>query len=122
MRTDEQLSGTSESEAVEPPDWPSWLDEHRYQFALAVFAIFFGLYGMLVYTAGTRALTPLEQASMAMIGVVISGVFGIVLGVPFAKRRVKIASQLRRAYGISQNLRGVQRDVEEAAIRMKRRT
>ena len=43
------------------------------------------------------------------------------LGIPLAKRRVKIATQLRRAYGICQTLRNVQRDVDDAIGRMARR-
>jgi tetratricopeptide (TPR) repeat protein len=110
-----------EEDIQQQGDWPAWLDRHRYQSGLAVFLIFFLLYGFLVYVSGKRPLTPLEQASMAVIGFVISGAFGVVLGIPLAKRRVKIASQLRRAYGISQTLRSVQRDVEEATARMKGR-
>src|SRR6266404_4286306 len=105
----------------ESNDWPSWLDRRRYQVGLFVFLAFFVLYGLLVYVSGTRPLTPLEQTSMALIGVVISAVFGVVLGVPLAKRRVKIATQLRRAYGICQTLRNVQRDVDDAIGRMAQR-
>jgi len=102
-------------------DWPSWFDQRRYRIGLIVFLAFFLLYGLLVYVSGARPLTALKQASMALIGVVISAVFGVIVGVPLAKRRVKIATQLRRAYGISQTLRNVQRDVDDAIDRMARR-
>src|SRR5882724_11895148 len=111
----------SEDESPNSTDWPSWLDQRRYLVGLIIFFAFFVLYGLLVYVSGRRALTPLEQASMELVGVVISAVFGVVLGVPLAKRRVKIATQLRRAYGICQTLRNVQRDVDDAIGRMARR-
>lgn len=75
-------------------DWSSWLDQHRYQVGLGVFLAFFLLYGLRIYVSGKRALTPLEQSSMGLIGIVVSAAFGVVLGIPLAKRRVKIASQL----------------------------
>jgi tetratricopeptide (TPR) repeat protein len=108
----------------DPPkvnDWMSWLDRYKTQICGSVFLGFFLIYGALVYVAGTRTLTPLEQASMALIGVVVSAVLGVVLGIPLAKKRVRIASQLRRAYGIRQTLRNVQRDVDDATARMGRR-
>ncbi|MDX6406241.1 MAG: pyrophosphokinae [Blastocatellia bacterium] len=111
----------SGDEEKKESDWSSWLDRHRYKVGLAVFIAFFLLYGLLIYMSGKRALTPLEQASMGLIGIVVSAAFGVVLGIPLAKRRVKIASQLRRAYGISQTLRNVQRDVDDATGRMERR-
>ena len=64
-----------ENESDVSNDWPSWLDQKRYQLGLVIFIAFFLLYGLLVYVSGKRPLTSLEQASMALIGIVISAVF-----------------------------------------------
>lgn len=105
----------------ETADWPSWIDRQRYYLGAAVFLLFFLLYGLLVYTAGTRPLSPLEQTSLALIGIVVSAALGVLLGVPFAKRRIRIGSQLRRAYGIDLALKTVCDDLGAAGSRMKDR-
>ncbi len=106
---------------VERREWPSLIDQHRYALGGGILVLLFLLYAWLVYTSGMRQLSALEQASMAVLGVLVSGVLGVLLGIPLAKRRVKIASQLRRAYGISLTLRSIQRDLSEASARMRDR-
>jgi tetratricopeptide (TPR) repeat protein len=102
--------------------WPEWVDRHRYGVGGVVFLAFFILYGCLVYASGQRKLTSLEQAALAVTGVVISASLGVVLALPFAKRRIRIGSQLRRAYGICQTLRNTQESIVEASARMQERT
>lgn len=109
------------TDPIEPAGWPQWLDRNRYYLGLVVFGLFFLIFGWLVYTAGNRSLSAVEQASMAVIGVVVSGAFGIVLGIPFAARRIRIGSQLRRAHGISIALQNVQSDIGDAIARMRER-
>jgi len=101
--------------------WPEWVDKHRYRVGAVIFFVFFALYGSLVYVSGQRKLTPLEQAATAAIGIVISASLGVVLALPFAKRRIRIGSQLRRAYGICQTLKNTQANILEASGRMKAR-
>ncbi len=107
------------SENEVPDDWPSWLDRHRYGIGLGVFLVFLALYAWLVFTSGQRELQATEQAAMAVIGIVVSAIFGIILGLPLARRRVKIASQLRRAYGICHALQNLQNDVRDANLRSR---
>lgn len=102
--------------------WPEWVDRHRYEVGGAVFLVFFILYGCLVYVSGQRRLTALEQAALAVTGIVISASLGVVLALPFAKRRIRIGSQLRRAYGICQTLRNTQESIVDASERMQDRT
>jgi tetratricopeptide (TPR) repeat protein len=109
------------TDPIEPAGWPQWLDRNRYRLGLLVFGLFFLIFGWLVYTAGNRPLSAVEQASMAVIGVVVSAAFGIVLGIPFAARRIRIGSQLRRAHGISIALQNAQSDIGEAIARMRER-
>jgi len=103
-------------------DWPQWLDRNRYSLSLILFGLFFLLFGWLVYTAGRRPLSAVEQASLALIGVVVSAAFGVLLGIPFVTRRIRIGSQLRRAYGISIALQNIQSDIGEAITRMRGRS
>ncbi len=112
----------SATDGAEAAGWPQWLDRNRYTLSLILFGVFFLLFGWLVYTAGRRPLSPVEQASLAVIGVVVSAAFGVLLGIPFAARRIRIGSQLRRAYGISIGLQNIQSDIGEAVARMRARS
>lgn len=104
------------------PTWPEWVDDHRYTLALVPLLLFFALYAFLVYTSGLRELESTEQLAVALIGITASSALGALIGLPFAKRRIKIGSQLRRAYGIYQGLRNAKADLRDAVSRMEARS